>query len=56
MNNVKVSVIMPSLNVVQYIREAVESVINQTLKDIEIIWMQGLRTEHWILSAARTRG
>lgn len=33
----KVSVIMPSLNMVQYIREAVESVLAQTLSDIEII-------------------
>ena len=33
----KVSVIMPSLNVADYIEEAVQSVINQTLKDIEII-------------------
>lgn len=33
----KVSVILPSLNVVSYIEECLESVINQTLKDIEII-------------------
>lgn len=33
----KVSVIMPSLNVVKYIDECVTSVLNQTLKDIEII-------------------
>ncbi|WP_145152812.1 glycosyltransferase [Paenibacillus xylanexedens] len=33
----KVSVIMPSLNVASYIEECIESVINQTLKDIEII-------------------
>ncbi len=33
----KVSVIMPSLNVAPYIRECIESVIAQTLKDIEII-------------------
>ena len=33
----KVSVIMPSLNVEKYIRRALDSVINQTLKDIEII-------------------
>ena len=32
-----VSIIMPSLNVVNYIRECMESVINQTLKNIEII-------------------
>lgn len=33
----KVSVVMPSLNVVSYIRDCMESVVNQTLKDIEII-------------------
>ena len=33
----KVSVIMPALNVAKYIRQCMESVINQTLKDIEII-------------------
>lgn len=33
----KVSVIMPSLNVVKYIDECITSVLNQTLKDIEII-------------------
>lgn len=33
----KVSVIMPSLNVEKYIRRALDSVINQTLEDIEII-------------------
>lgn len=35
--DIKVSVIMPSLNVADYIRECMESVIGQTLKDIEII-------------------
>lgn len=33
----KVSVIMPSLNVVNYIEQAVKSVIDQTLSDIEIL-------------------
>ena len=33
----KVSVIMPSLNVGKYIEECLNSVVNQTLKDIEII-------------------
>lgn len=33
----KVSVIMPSLNVADYIEQCMESVINQTLKEIEII-------------------
>lgn len=33
----KVSVIMPSLNVADYIEQCMESVVNQTLRDIEII-------------------
>ncbi len=33
----KVSVIMPSLNVVKYIRQCMDSVVDQTLKDIEIL-------------------
>ncbi len=36
-NQVKVSVILPSLNVRPYIEECVESIINQTLFDIEIL-------------------
>ena len=35
--NIKVSVIMPSLNVVDYIESAVTSVLNQTLTQIEIL-------------------
>ena len=34
---IKISIIMPSLNVREYIEECMDSVINQTLKDIEII-------------------
>lgn len=34
---IKVSVILPSLNVKSYIKKCVDSVLNQTLKDIEII-------------------
>ena len=34
---VKVSVILPSLNVVKYIRETIESVTAQTMREIEII-------------------
>jgi len=41
----KVSVIMPSLNVMQYINECVDSVINQTLKDIEIICVDAGSTD-----------
>ncbi len=36
-NEVKISIIMPSLNVKEFISQCIESVINQTLTDIEII-------------------
>jgi glycosyltransferase involved in cell wall biosynthesis len=36
-NKVKVSIVIPVYNVEQYLRECVDSVINQTLKEIEII-------------------
>ena len=36
-NAPKVSVIIPVYNVEQYLRECLDSVVNQTLKDIEII-------------------
>lgn len=41
----KVSVIMPSFNVAPYIRECVESVIGQTLKDIEMICVDAGSTD-----------
>ncbi len=41
----KVSVVMPSLNVAGYIRECIESVINQTLKDIEILCVDAGSTD-----------
>ena len=37
MEKIKVSVIIPVYNVEKYIRQCLESIINQTLKDIEII-------------------
>ena len=40
-DNPKISVIMPSFNEKNYIEECIESVINQTLKDIEIICVDG---------------
>lgn len=36
-NKIKVSIIMPACNVEKYIRECMDSVVNQTLQDIEII-------------------
>lgn len=43
--NPKISIILPSLNVAKFIRECVESVIKQTLKDIEIICVDGGSTD-----------
>jgi glycosyltransferase involved in cell wall biosynthesis len=37
MNEIKVSVIIPVYNVEKYIKKSLESVMNQTLKEIEII-------------------
>ncbi len=41
----KVSVIMPSLNVAEYIDECIQSVINQTLREIEIICVDAGSTD-----------
>lgn len=41
----KVTVILPSLNVAAYIRECIESVINQTLSDIEILCIDAGSTD-----------
>ena len=40
-DNPKITVIMPSYNEISYIEECIESVINQTLHDIEIICVDG---------------
>ena len=37
MNNTKISVIIPVYNVQKYLRQCLDSIINQTLKEIEII-------------------
>ena len=37
MNNPKVSVIIPIYNVEEYLSQCLDSIINQTLTDIEII-------------------
>ena len=44
-DNPRVSVIMPSLNVANYIRECIESVIKQSLNDIEIICVDAGSTD-----------
>ena len=41
----KVSIIMPSFNEINYIEECLKSVINQTLKEIEIICVDGESTD-----------
>lgn len=41
----KVSIILPSLNVGAYIRECMESVVNQTLKEVEIICVDAGSTD-----------
>lgn len=42
---VKVSIIMPMLNSIKYLKECMDSIINQTLKDIEIIVVDGGSTD-----------
>lgn len=45
LKNPKVSVIIPSLNVVSYTKECIGSVINQSLRDIEIICVDARSTD-----------
>ena len=42
---IKVSVLMPSLNVVRYIRECMESVISQTMEEMEILCIDAGSTD-----------
>ncbi len=42
---IKVSIIMPFLNSIEYLKECMESVINQTLKEIEIICVDAGSTD-----------
>ena len=50
MNQTKISVIMPSLNVSKYIKQCLQSVLNQTLEDIEIICVDGGSTDGILFS------
>ena len=43
--NIKLSVILPSLNVADYIRECLNSVINQSLHELEIICVDAGSTD-----------
>ena len=45
MNEIAVSIIMPSLNVANYIEECIVSAVNQTLKEIEIICIDAGSTD-----------
>ena len=45
MNTPKVSIIMPSLNVGPFIRECIDSAVNQTLTDIEILCVDAGSTD-----------
>ena len=46
MNNVKVSVVVPVYNTSKYLRECLDSIIGQTLKDIEIICVNDGSTDN----------
>ena len=46
MNNPKISIIIPVYNTEQYIGLALDSVVNQTLKDIEIICIDDCSTDN----------
>ncbi len=48
MNKFKVSVIIPVYNVEQYLRQCLDSVVNQTFKDIEIIIINDCSTDNSI--------
>ena len=45
MRNTKVTVIIPSLNVAPYIRQCMDSVLNQTLKDLEVFVVDANSTD-----------
>ncbi|EJQ3127590.1 glycosyltransferase family 2 protein, partial [Campylobacter jejuni] len=44
-NTPKVSIVVPSLNSISYIRECIDSILNQTLKDIEILCIDANSTD-----------
>ena len=46
MSNIKVSVIVPVFNVESYLNESLDSILNQTLKDIEIICINDGSTDN----------
>lgn len=46
MNNIKVSVIIPVYNTEEYLGKCMESLINQTLREIEIICINDGSTDN----------
>ena len=46
MNNPKISVIVPVYNIEKYLSECLDSIVNQTLKDIEIICVNDGSTDN----------
>ena len=46
MNDVKVSIIVPVYNVEKYLRQCVDSIVNQSLKEIEIICINDGSTDN----------
>ena len=46
MNNIKVSIIVPVYDVEPYLKECLDSIINQTLKEIEIICIDDCSTDN----------
>ena len=49
MNNIKVSVIIPVYNSQQYLKQCLDNVVNQTLRDIEIIIVNDGSTDNSLL-------
>lgn len=45
-NNIKISVIIPVYNVSEYLEQSLDSIINQTLKEIEIICIDDCSTDN----------
>ena len=46
MNSPKISVIIPVYNGIDYIKECLDSIVNQTLKDIEVICVNDGSTDN----------
>ncbi len=46
--SVKLSIIIPVYNVEKYLHQALDSVVNQTLKDIEIICVDDRSTDNFL--------